>query len=82
MTGSAVASSSRPRARGRLRLRHEARAALVAVRLGVGEDLVPHQGVEARRGAEDLREGIALLFELLPLAADPHLLETRQVPQP
>ena len=67
---------------GRLRLLDELRAALVAVRLRVGEDLVPHQGVEASRGVEDLREGIALRFELLALAADPHLFETRQVPQP
>ena len=71
LRGHQLVAAEGPRGRGL----HDAGAALVAVRLRVGEDLVPDEGVEPGRGAKALRERVPLLAQRLLLGADIHLLE-------
>ena len=58
------------------------RAALVAVRLGVGLDLADHGALQRRRAGEDLVRACACLgAQLLQLLLDPDRLEPRQLAQ-
>jgi hypothetical protein len=59
----------------------EAAATVVAVLLGIRDDLVAHQALESRLARQDLHELVALRSQLRLLAADLHLLELREVSQ-
>ncbi len=59
----------------------DGRAAVVSELLGVGFQLLAHQGLEPAPGAEDLLQLVPLGGERLLLGADLHLLQPRQLPQ-
>ena len=60
----------------------ERRAALVAVALGIGQQLVADQHLQPSLALEDLREPAALGRELRLLGPDLHLLQAREIAQP